>query len=211
VSGNPEREIDPRFDPRFQRGYDPAGSGPDATGPDATGPDATESDVPGADTTAEDDGVDRVIRALRERNDPPTAPPVDEVDGPADPRTPAEPAEPDEPAEPGDRTQAADPIEPARTAWSGVRWFWIAIGACLAFIVVGSLMYWNTVADPRRYTGPIGSGIDETIRMVITALAPALVEAGVLGIVIVLAVWAFRGRRSSTRASGQGREPERGR
>ena len=42
------------------------------------------------------------------------------------------------------------------------------------------------------------AGIDETFRLVINALAPALVQAGVIGIVVVLVTWAVRGRASRT-------------
>lgn len=106
----------------------------------------------------------------------------------SDAATEEEPAHTDTPAE-----RAAEGDRPIED--DGVRWFWIAIGACLAFIVVGSILYWVQASDPWLYTGSSRSRIDETISLVVTALSPAFVPAGVLGAVAVLVIWATRGAR----------------
>ena len=75
---------------------------------------------------------------------------------------------------------------------------WIALGACVAFVVVGAVAFWVQASDPSNYIGGVRAGIDETFRLVINALAPALVQAGLVGIVVVLVTWAVRGRASRT-------------
>jgi hypothetical protein len=78
---------------------------------------------------------------------------------------------------------------------SAARWFWIALAACVAFVVLGSVLFWVQTSDPSVYMGGPGAGIDETVRVVVSVLSPALVQAGVLGVVAVLLIRAVRGRR----------------
>ncbi|WP_159604900.1 hypothetical protein, partial [Agromyces humi] len=80
--------------------------------------------------------------------------------------------------------------------FSPTRWLWIALAACAAFVVVGSVAFWVQASDPSNYIGGVRAGLDESVRLVINALAPALVEAGLVGIVAVLVAWAVTGRRS---------------
>ena len=75
---------------------------------------------------------------------------------------------------------------------------WIALGACVAFVVVGAVAFWVQASDPSNYIGGVRAGIDETFRLIVNTLAPALVQAGLLGIVVVLVVWAVRGRAGRT-------------
>ena len=75
---------------------------------------------------------------------------------------------------------------------------WIALGACVAFVVVGAVAFWVQASDPSNYIGGVRAGIDETFRLIVNTLAPALVQAGLLGIVVVLVTWAVRGRAGRT-------------
>ena len=92
----------------------------------------------------------------------------------------------------------AEDVRPEEVHLSPTRWMWIALGACVAFIVVGAVAFWVQASDPSNYIGGVRAGIDETFRLVINALAPALVQAGVIGIVVVLVTWAVRGRAPRT-------------
>ena len=85
------------------------------------------------------------------------------------------------------------------SAWGPTRWLWIAIGACLVFVVAGSVLYWIQASDQSMYMGGGSAGVEETTRMVVTVLSPALVQAGVIGIVAVLVAWAVRGVRHAER------------
>jgi Na+/proline symporter len=76
------------------------------------------------------------------------------------------------------------------------RWMWTALGACVAFVVVGAVAFWVQASDPSNYIGGVRAGTDETFRLVINALAPALVQAGLIGVIVVLVTWAVRGRMS---------------
>ena len=190
--------IDPRFDPRFQRGYthDPA-----------------ETSFP-ADDRATD------AAALPPREDAaataspaasaPTAPvaPAPAAASAAPAPAPAPAAAPSN-APPGSGPDAVVAAEEARAdpddspdddlvdqPFSPTRWLWIALAACAAFVVVGSVAFWVQASDPSNYIGGVRAGLDESVRLVVNALAPALVEAGLVGIVAVLVTWAVTGRRT---------------
>ena len=90
---------------------------------------------------------------------------------------------------------AAPTAEPAPHA-SPTRWFWIALGVCAAFIVVGATVYWTQASDPAYFMGG-QPGFTQTMQQFVMALTPALVQAGVVGIAVVLVAWAIRGRRDS--------------
>jgi hypothetical protein len=225
VSDRTVPDIDPRFDPRFQRGYVP-----DATAP---GPDPIPSHRPpdrAAPVTGFGDSVDTPQGPVATRGEAVESPnPVTDTEGVtdagaadagaddpaaailgllahaqaerfarADPErdvTPADDwrAEPDSPA----FTQAAQPehdAEPMVNA-SPANWFWIALAACVVFIVVGVALFWNGASDRSMFTG-IRSGLEGAFNQFSMILAPGLVQAGVLGSVVVLVVWAITGRRS---------------
>lgn len=188
MSEGPETGIDARFDPRFQRGYVP-----DA----ATTPQSTDSAA-------------QPVVALPRRHavDVPVEP-VEPV--PSDP-VPSVDAEP-EASRGGARQLVADAAAshdrlPAEAddddAFAGeerltpTRWMWIALGACVAFVVVGAVAFWVQASDPSNYIGGVRAGIDETFRLIVNTLAPALVQAGLIGIVVVLVTWAVRGRAGRT-------------
>jgi hypothetical protein len=82
---------------------------------------------------------------------------------------------------------------------SRARWFWIALAACVVFIVVGGALFWNGASDRSMFTSA-PSGLEGAFNQFSMSLAPALVQAGVLGSVVVLVVWAITGRRSRNEA-----------
>jgi hypothetical protein len=90
-------------------------------------------------------------------------------------------------------TEPAPAAEPAPHT-SAIRWFWIALGVCAAFIVLGAIVYWTQASDPAYFMGG-QPGFTQTMQQFVMALAPALVQAGVVGIAVVLVAWAIRGGR----------------
>ena len=206
--------IDPRFDPRFQRGYVPdAAAAPQVT-------DAAAAPIDVGPVRDRDDGAAEVLPALiREsgaaRGLGSTAPTDGSAStrrastgptsaGPTSTHPTVSPAPTDDEVADADAVVASDGRFPEEDVLaedehlSPTRWLWIALGACVAFVVVGAVAFWVQASDPSNYIGGVRAGIDETFRLVINALAPALVQAGVIGIVVVLVTWAVRGRASRT-------------
>ena len=204
--------IDPRFDPRFQRGYVPdAAAAPQVT-------DAAAAPIDVGPVRDRDDGAAEVLPALiREsgaaRGLGSTAPTDGSAStrrastgptsaGPTSTHPTVSPAPTDDEVADADAVVASDGRFPEEDVLaedehlSPTRWLWIALGACVAFVVVGAVAFWVQASDPSNYIGGVRAGIDETFRLVINALAPALVQAGVIGIVVVLVTWAVRGRAS---------------
>ena len=203
MSEGPAAGIDPRFDPRFQRGYVP-----DA----AATPQATDA------------AAQPVVAVPRHDDIAAAAAPI----APSVPAAPSEPipsvsAEPVEPvpsvvADPEPSRGGAPQVVAAAAAsddrlpveaddddafaeeerLTPTRWMWIALGACVAFVVVGAVAFWVQASDPSNYIGGVRAGIDETFRLIVNTLAPALVQAGLIGIVVVLVTWAVRGRAGRT-------------
>ncbi len=186
---------DPRYDPRFQRGY----VGSEADAPPHAIPRA-EADLafappppapPGptqagdAVVVLRDAGARRPVVDDRTGAIPASSSPTD-ADG-----TAASPAHGD-----ADRVDpaAAAPSDEDAESWSVNRWLWIALGSCLAFVIVGTVAMWVSVSDPDVYRGGPSVGFDETMRLMINYVAPALVQAGIVGAVVVLVTWAIRGR-----------------
>ena len=200
--------IDPRFDPRFQRGYVPDV----AAAPQVT--DAAAAPVDVEPVGDRDDGSAEVLQALiRESGEARGLGSSAHTDGSASTAPASTGPASTGPASTGlastgptdaDAVVASDSrfpeedVRPEEVHLSPTRWMWIALGACVAFIVVGAVAFWVQASDPSNYIGGVRAGIDETFRLVINALAPALVQAGVIGIVVVLVTWAVRGRASRT-------------
>lgn len=191
--------IDPRFDPRFQRGYahDPPET---ALGDDDGAP--TDAAAPRPREEADP-------RAAPAVSFPPSASPADTSSSPA----PADPSLDGRPstsplgsapdaavlAEGGPVDVDDAPDDPlVDQSLSPTRWLWIALAACAAFVVVGCVAFWVQASDPSNYIGGVRAGLDESVRLVINAMAPALVEAGLVGIVAVLVTWAVTGRRAAS-------------
>jgi len=214
VSEGSATGIDPRFDPRFQRGYVPdAAAAPQVT-------DAAAAPIDVGPVRDRDDGAAEVLPALiREsgaaRGLGSTAPTDGSAStrrastgptsaGPTSTHPTVSPAPTDDEVADADAVVASDGRFPEEDVLaedehlSPTRWLWIALGACVAFVVVGAVAFWAQASDPSNYIGGVRAGMDETFRLVINALAPALVQAGVIGIVVVLVTWAVRGRASRT-------------
>ena len=198
--------IDPRFDPRFQRGYVPdVAAASQATEP---APAPAPIDVAPVHGRAADRA--EAVRALvgepeEARGLGSSASTIGSAStGPV--QRPARAAD-DEFAE-ADAVAASDEWFAEEDApadeehLTPTRWMWIALGACVGFVVVGAVAFWVQASDPSNYIGGVRAGIDETFRLVINALAPALVQAGLVGIVVVLVTWAIRGRTARAPEDG---------
>jgi hypothetical protein len=198
VSDSTVSDIDPRFDPRFQRGYVPDAAAPtsEPTPPQPAPPTAsTPAPAPDPDLDAAADPAaailgllahaqaERLARSDRESVD------GDPVDG--------EPAEHD--STESERATVPQPDAEPMVDVSPVRWFWIALAACLVFIVVGVAVFWNGATDRSTFMGA-ASGLEGAFTQFSMALAPGLVQAGALGAIAVLVTWAVTGRRSRRRA-----------
>jgi hypothetical protein len=196
VSDGTASDIDPRFDPRFQRGYVPDAAAPTSeptppqpAPPAASAPAPAPALDPDVDAAADPAAAflgllahaqaERLARSDRESVD------GDPVDG--------EPAEHD--STEGERAAVPQPDAEPMVDVSPVRWFWIALAACLVFIVVGVAIFWNAATDRSMFMGG-ASGLEGAFTQFSMALAPGLVQAGALGAVAVLVTWAVTGRRS---------------
>ncbi|GAA1839109.1 hypothetical protein [Agromyces salentinus] len=76
--------------------------------------------------------------------------------------------------------------------------FWVSLASSIAFVLIGAVLYWNVNLEQMQPGGRIG-GEDQAFLSTMHALGLGLVQAGVLGIVVVLALWSVqvaRGRRS---------------
>lgn len=83
--------------------------------------------------------------------------------------------------------------------------FWIALGACVAFIVLGATLFWSQASDPSYFMGG-RPGFTQTFQQFVMILSPSLVQAGVIGIVAVLVAWALRARHDHRGHEGRGRQ-----
>lgn len=196
--------IDPRFDPRFQRGYAPDAAAPAPDPTPARDPRPAPDPTPRPGTTPTPDAAfapDPTPRGARLDPGVPVSGSRDSADTPQVPvATPAAAAESPNPA-----TRGVGPADGGLTDGgladgeaaphtSPSRWFWIALGVCVAFIVAGATVYWTQASDPAYFMGG-QPGFSQTMQQFVMALTPALVQAGVVGIAVVLVAWAIRGRR----------------
>jgi hypothetical protein len=79
---------------------------------------------------------------------------------------------------------------------------WLVLGAGVLFVVVGSATYWSVVSRQNPFQSGVGAR-DVVFEQMLTSLAPAVVQAGVLGIVAALLAWALLGGRSSRTHDGR--------
>jgi len=190
VSDGATPRIDPRFDPRFQRGYVPDAA-PPASAPEPVPPPAPQ--VPPARVTeGEADDTGASLLELLAQTEPRRLARADResaADQPAD----GVPAHSD-PAH-VERVADAAPTDPEGQDQRRARWFWIALAACVLFVVVGIALFWNGASDRSMFRAAPAS-LEGAFNQFSMTLAPGLVQAGVLGAVAVLVVWAITGRRS---------------
>ncbi|KQM82249.1 hypothetical protein [Agromyces sp. Leaf222] len=227
MSNEAARGIDPRFDPRFQRGYKT-----DA----AAAARAAERRRPDAPPTAEE----AALFGPRPPGAPPERP-TPRIEAAA-PFAPTRVSEPDHAAtllayfgpkagaeattsyaaeaqsqgriEPSPLEQAlhADDgmgahddfvVEPEPLSESPfVRHpslsFWVALAASAAFVIAGVVLTWNVNLEQMRPTGRMAGAESQAFLSALSALAIGLVQAGALGVVVVLAMWAVQSRRRRT-------------
>ncbi|MDQ0894403.1 hypothetical protein [Agromyces ramosus] len=187
MSDSSTKGVDPRFDPRFQRGYTGADEANTPVGPPSPYPPR----VPGAEQTrpAAGDATARLLEAMQRTAPPrPIVPPASAAPPGADDDTSAtaladlrrlapEPQPQPEPAS-GSGDQHARP------------WFiagWVLSAALLA---IGTWWAWAANSDPTYYMG-VG-GIDMAFRQLGWSLGAPLLQAGALGVVLVTSFAAAR-------------------
>lgn len=178
MSDGATSEIDPRFDPRYQRGY--TGLGPiDGTADAAAPPVPTVTRVPEP--------------PAREPFTEPTVPTDAPSGAPLGTRAPvlrdADPAADGMAELVGDFGAAEpepepDPLAPAFRPWLIAAWALLG-----AFVVVGTSLIWTMNNDVNLYTG---MGRNSAFRDLSWMAAPALVKVGLLGTVALLAALTLR-------------------
>lgn len=176
--------IDPRFDARYQRGYDgataPAEVSVPQSAPAAAAPTAAyANDAPVADDAAS--AADRPIADLGDDAVATTDATTSIAEGAPAAAPGPTPAEPPEPR--GFRSAAR---------------LWIALAASVGCIVVGAGVLWALVSDPEFFMGRAGSAEEQAVMQFMMSLAPGFVQAGVVGIVVVLVAWAVTARRGGS-------------
>jgi hypothetical protein len=173
----PPQGIDPRFDPRFQRGYDGEVDAPVA-------PFVDEGTAADAAASVVERSTDVGQRAVAPVADAPAA--AEPVRRPAPATAPAaRPAASTEPDEaddvfPPEFAEADDEPSPADP------WFLAAWGVAVIAIVVGGAFWWAGLMADNPFSGVNQS--DRWLQYVGWVVAPSLIQGGLLGLVAMF-VW----------------------
>ena len=170
MSGGSASRIDPRFDPRFQRGY----------APEIHGASSDISDVRRVvpvPPLPREGAAEPVVDATAVAEDSAPARADDTADtAPSGPVATAD-------AELATFLDDSGAVAPARfDAWFGAGWAITVLAT-----VVGASLWWASIMG-ETYSGTV-SASERWLQVVGWTLAPSLVEAGLLGIVVML-VWA---------------------
>ncbi|WP_127792093.1 hypothetical protein [Agromyces sp. LHK192] len=198
MAGTAGNRFDPRYDARFQRGYEPPVGGVAeevvattpvaavrgaAVPPDA-GPRVAAPAVGGHDDR---DAFTELFRGLGvEPISAGTAmPPTMPADGTAVSAVSAVWSA----APHGGAEADAPPMPVAGTAPTA--WLWVVIGGGVLFIAVGLIATWNVAYEMHGQMDTEAMAA----RQIVMAFGPAAVQVGVLGLVAALLVWALFGRR----------------
>ncbi|MFF2370510.1 hypothetical protein [Agromyces sp. NPDC058110] len=248
MSDEAARGIDPRFDPRFQRGYvsdaaanarKPArreptappspietelyGPGSVGTAAERSAPLREEARVLEADRTPEPDHAAALLAyfAPEQGETGSRARPVPDDEAMFAPRS-------DAPSTPGPSRIGPPPSTSAVHSDLGMRAgegagdddfvvepelesespfvrhpalrYWTALAISVVFVVVGAWLSWNMTRERMSPSGTMADQAEaQAFLSAVAALSAGLVQAGALGTVVVLAVWALqsaRGRRS---------------
>ncbi|ANJ25611.1 hypothetical protein [Agromyces aureus] len=226
MSDEATRAIDPRFDPRFQRGYVP-----DVAGGARAKVRREPTDAP-TEVETELFGPRSAVTSDRRPAPLTAAPPKPEADHAAALLAyfaPEEPTVPNPPTEPGPRSDPApnpptdlgpasggitshsesgmrrevddgfvEPEPESESPFVRHRWlgFWVALAASIAFVVGGAVLYWNVSLEQMSPSGRIaGAAETQAFLSALYALGIGLVQAGALGIVVVLALGAVMSAR----------------
>lgn len=233
MSNEAARGIDPRFDPRFQRGYTPdaaATASPQASVAEAATEPALAEPAAGRASQRRETGIRAEPAVGREVRPPERVVRPDQLDDdhaaallayfgpPADRAAAPDAAESDEPQHRGRIGPSPAPAEPAGSGFDRrhgehvdvdadsenespfVRHpslaFWVALAASIGFVVVGVVVSWNVSLEQMRPTGRMSGAETQAFLSALSALGMGLVQAGALGTVVVLAIWAVQsGRR----------------
>ena len=180
MAGDRDAEVDPRFDPMFQRGYDPAKHGGRRPGAAARRAPATTAATPTAVTPIRDAAARRAEVAA-----------VDEPVASA----PAKAAERDAPI--GIRAAASADPEPDLALHRRNPFRLALLIASIVTIGGAFLLIWNRIEENPFYQGFSGTDLPMLFRSQLTeaALAP-LLTVGLLGFCLWLAIGALgRGAR----------------
>ncbi|MDR6905502.1 hypothetical protein J2X63_001188 [Agromyces sp. 3263] len=79
---------------------------------------------------------------------------------------------------------------------------WMSLAASLLLVIAGLALVWNAATDRSVYTGTATGSEGDAIQFLST-VAPGFIQAGALGCVVVLVVWAVLAR---TTAAVEGEE-----
>lgn len=167
-------DIDPRFDARFQRGY--AGEHAESQ-PEPTASPQADAMRPEPPRPAPQDDPAELIRALVADHEAP------------DPRPMTIP-------ESMPAVDLLDEPEVGRARQVPTGRLWMGLAASLLLVVVGLALVWNAATDRSVYTGTASGSEGDAIRF-LASVAPGFIQAGALGCVVVLVVWAVLARSTS--------------
>ncbi|UOE43707.1 hypothetical protein [Agromyces larvae] len=216
--------FDPRYDPRFQRGWVEPEGGADAP-PHADPPShrqAPQQARPArpAPESAEDPAHDPAPARAEDLFAELIAPESSEPRDPRDPRGGREQSQlaprggaglPEvqvagfAPSAYGVPVEASDLVPPESVRRVAGRWLWLVLGLSLVFVIGGALAYWQSLTAQNPYTGAV-STMDPATMLIISSAAPAAVELGVIGVVASLVGWAIIGSTARTRGAPDGAE-----
>lgn len=213
-----EQGIDPRFDPRFQRGYDPSQHADATAGPAATAVPAATAGVDaevGPRSGARAAPVPREVPESREpmpvRVPPPSRGPVERepkarvaAEAAAGAVEPSGLDDPVPEAEPAGDDDDGHATAPNARAWLIAGW--AATGGAIA---LGIWMLWSLNGDYAYFYGGVVDADGERLRILGWSLAPSLVLSGAIGAVIVtgLAAGVAVEAESGTGGGGRFRRP----
>ncbi|QEO14222.1 hypothetical protein FLP10_07175 [Agromyces intestinalis] len=213
--------FDPRYDPRFQRGWVEPEGGADAP-PHVDPPShrqAPQQARPArlAPESAEDPAHDPAPARAEDLFAELIAPESSEPRDPRDPRGGREQSQlaprggaglPEvqvagfAPSSNGVPVEASDLVPPESVRRVTARWLWLVLGLSVVFVVVGALAYWQSITQQNPYTGAISS-MDQATLLILSQVAPGAVEIGVIGIVASLVGWVIIGQAAGSRRAGE--------
>lgn len=180
--------LDPRFDPRYQRGY----SGGEASTTNASPARAGVDRVPDPPATAAAAPEPMVVRTSRAGPEPAAVGESVSVPGPPPAAEPAAAVDDFELFADG-----AGPSGPSARGWLFAGWVVTA-----AVFAVGVFLSWAVNSDVGYYTGAF-SNEDQWFRELGWTLSPSLLMAGAIGAVVVTVLAAFASLRDDTRATAE--------
>ena len=230
MSNEAARGIDPRFDPRFQRGYttdaaaaaraaerrkphDPPteeeaalfGPRPPGTAPERPAPRVEPAPAPEPDHAAallayfgpEAHSVAHPEASQYARSE---APALDQHRIGPPPTAFGEHSDPGMPSSQGDVDHFVVEPEPESESpfvrHPSLR-YWLALAVSIGFAVAGAAIYWNVALQQMSGVAMLDTA-GQAFQNALSSLGTGLVQSGLLGVVVVLAVWAVQSARKRT-------------